>query len=1075
MSVMQKLSMRAPVEDSASAVANGRNVDTCNVVFIAYNAHGFKEDDAKLIADYAVTLHPCAACIIALQETWCDGFSNAVQLPGFKWFGVGATLSAGSMGRRKGGVGLFYPTVWADTAAVVEMEGDMFRSRCMVWLRLNVLRESPVFVCSFYNQADARLSQSDALTKLAVAVDFVQQKFNGRVVLLGDFNAHVCDNEDIIGPNVDKHHKTDNYGKYLLYDIIRPRGLVVMNTLQSCVGLYTFVRRNTRDSAATYGDSRLSQTVVDYIIISLSLLEVSSNCVIDVPAIIPVQAASAGHPVDVAAASRIHSNVSAHGMDTSPLLSDHKPLFLAMRLHIKGISNSNASGKQKRGVKFWRWRFQRYGAEIDWERYAVVLSSTLQQWTAFADRLIKHSGVAATERASPVEPSAGVLPVDQGAQAVIDLLWSTLCDCLLAAFNSVVGLDAILFSPQPGWDAKSTELFSKKQALHKRIVHLRSRSATPAIQAQLVLLKQQRSLAGKAFRQWRRRQCRRPFTKKTADMDRSLRQKDRRTFWRTVDRVKLSKSSRLPQEVVTSDGTVTQGQQQLRDAFRDHYSKNATPKYSAQYNSAFLQEVQQRIESALSDSFSSTCSVASLDAPSSVAECLSAMLSSCKSGTAPGVDFIRPEMLIKGDREAVSRVLHKMFNICWELDIFPSQLCVGAICPIFKKGSEPKCLSSWRPITLLPLITRILEGIFLQRLSTFVAKRQALSEEQAGFRSKRGCNDHVYFLKELLAHYHEECLVSSLPFVGRQGGGVKKQSLFMLFLDIRDAYGSVWTAGLFDCLFQIGVTGKLWRNLHTLYSRSVSRVNVNGRSTEEFEVRQGVKQGSPLSPLLYALFIDGLIRELKNSKVGAVFYDLTLTTLCYADDIVLLANTLDDLLLLRDIAERYAAKFRFDFNPSKVKLLCAHFPYKRKWSPLPADIAALVTIGGVQVEEVESFRYLGIDIERNGNASKVVCSRLTASAKAVWFLWSNAGAQYGGFSAAASAVIWLASVRSILEYGSEVWQPNSVAMRVAIAAVQKSAAGRVLHVRQSCPAELSFAELGWLPMAVRFDMLLLGF
>ena len=86
-----------------------------------------------------------------------------------------------------------------------------------------------------------------------------------------------------------------------------------------------------------------------------------------------------------------------------------------------------------------------------------------------------------------------------------------------------------------------------------------------------------------------------------------------------------------------------------------------------------------------------------------------------------------------------------------------------------------------------------------------------------------------------------------------------------------------------------GVKGKMWRVLRSIYETVESCVRVEGSLTDWFPINTGVRQGCVLSPLLYALFINGLIKEINELNKGIEIEEggKTVSSLLYADDIVL--------------------------------------------------------------------------------------------------------------------------------------------------------------------------------------------
>ena len=104
-------------------------------------------------------------------------------------------------------------------------------------------------------------------------------------------------------------------------------------------------------------------------------------------------------------------------------------------------------------------------------------------------------------------------------------------------------------------------------------------------------------------------------------------------------------------------------------------------------------------------------------------------------------------------------------------------------------------------------------------------------------------------------------------------------------------FDTVWHTGLMYKLYHMGVTGMTWLILYKMYSGLKSAVYWNNRISNWFPVEQGVRQGGILSPLLYLVYIDGLIKKLRASGAGCCFQGCYVGTLVLADDVVLLSNT----------------------------------------------------------------------------------------------------------------------------------------------------------------------------------------
>ena len=145
----------------------------------------------------------------------------------------------------------------------------------------------------------------------------------------------------------------------------------------------------------------------------------------------------------------------------------------------------------------------------------------------------------------------------------------------------------------------------------------------------------------------------------------------------------------------------------------------------------------------------------------------------------------------------------------------------------------------------------------------------------------------------------------------------EKKGTALCFLDVRKAYDRVWRAGLFLKLSQLGIGGRFLAMLRVMFRRVSRTILVNDSFTEEFDVHTGVPQGSVLSPLLYAVYVNGLHDALRKHGLGVRIYGRLIPLLLYADDIVLLASNAAELQRMLRVVSDYAYKWRFEVNHGK--------------------------------------------------------------------------------------------------------------------------------------------------------------
>ena len=241
--------------------------------------------------------------------------------------------------------------------------------------------------------------------------------------------------------------------------------------------------------------------------------------------------------------------------------------------------------------------------------------------------------------------------------------------------------------------------------------------------------------------------------------------------------------------------------------------------------------------------------------------------------------------------EPAKRLLQKFFNICFLNGLSPLDWDCSDIKPIPKKDKDPRDPLNNRCITIMCCIAKIYSSILNARLQKFLEANATLVDEQNGFRAARSCIDHIFTLVIILRY--------------RKSQG---KSTFISFIDFKKAFDSVDRHLLLYKLSKIGIVGNIYFAISSLYSSPKSRVILNDLATDWFECPIGVKQGDTISPTLFAIYINDLAEELKDSGLGVELdSDFQIASLLYADDIVLLSETEGDLQSLLNIFSRFTS------------------------------------------------------------------------------------------------------------------------------------------------------------------------
>jgi endonuclease/exonuclease/phosphatase family metal-dependent hydrolase len=570
--------------------------------------------------------------------------------------------------------------------------------------------------------------------------------------------------------------------------------------------------------------------------------------------------------------------------------SDHCPVRVVLDTPVERDPSRRAPHTFK------RWAFKNTRALFDWSHYAAASRVPLR-------------ALAAACRAQ-----AATAPADPAAR--VQTAWRAISDEVMSLMHTHVGQTVATKGGKWWWSkALSALAFAKRVA--RRAWHRRKSEA-----ARESYLNTRRAYNAAVRKAKDARETEELCGAETAHRTFEL----QKLFWHVI-RKRQGNTPTLPQALEGKDGArVSDSAERLR-AIHDYYVELSAPasKDDASFDPAFLRRMEALVAAVeagtvpdASDVEAATpvpvpVSAGPIDTAPSRREVCDA-IDRLKCWKAGGVDQWVPECIVKADRGAITEALTALFAVIWEARTVPDEWRRGAVVLIAKRDAdtEPHKIGSYRPITLLCVASKVLEHVINTRLHAWAEANGILDDSQGGFRHNRGGGDLVFVLSEMLQRRRERAGHPTQPVA---------QATYLAFIDVKKAYDSVDHTMLFAKLWAKGVRGTTWALLRSWYKGSRSHVRVEGDQTEDFDVLQGVKQGGVLSPMLYALFLDDLLRELRASGHGAWEDGVNLGTLAYADDLSMCADNRRELNAMLQIAERYAVKMRFRFKPSKSEIM----------------------------------------------------------------------------------------------------------------------------------------------------------
>ena len=402
-----------------------------------------------------------------------------------------------------------------------------------------------------------------------------------------------------------------------------------------------------------------------------------------------------------------------------------------------------------------------------------------------------------------------------------------------------------------------------------------------------------------------------------------------------------------------------------------------------------------------------------------------------KRRKAGGVDEIPLESL--ANKTAVS-TLKKLFNCCYDTGIIPSDWEKSIINPIPKDLSkDQRDPMNYRGISLTCSTYKLYCSVLLSRLQTWIDEQDILSDEQNGFRKGRSCMDHII------------SLISVAQTRITSGADV-----FAGFVDFSKAFDCVNRQKLWKKLINQGLSTKFVNALCALYKNVQSSVRVNGQLSEWFEVSCGLKQGCLLSPVLFAIFLDDLIKDIKSLNTGVNIDGGRLCILAYADDIVLVANTAEELQNMLNVLSTWCKNNDMVVNVNKTNILHLRKPSKQKTN------YTFVTDGDT-LEIVTQYRYLGFNMNEHLDMNYSAKCTAQAASRALGLLIAKSKA-CGGMPYTCFSTLYDALVGSVINYSAGVWGHRQFS---PISAVQNRATRFYLGVGKYTPNAATQGDMGW--------------
>ena len=281
--------------------------------------------------------------------------------------------------------------------------------------------------------------------------------------------------------------------------------------------------------------------------------------------------------------------------------------------------------------------------------------------------------------------------------------------------------------------------------------------------------------------------------------------------------------------------------------------------------------------------------------------------------------------------------------------------------------------------------------VILNRLKDEAEER--LSEEQARFRAGRSTVEQIFNCRIMMEKHLQH-----------------QKELYHNFIDFKKAFDRVWHEGLWHVLRGFGIEEGLIQTIQSLYNSASSAVLLNNNIGKHFKTTVGVRQGCLLSPVLFNLYLENIMRETLHEFESLISIgERTINNLRFADDIDLMGGSNNELQDLTNRLADTSGAYGMEVSCEKRKVIVNS----------ANNTAAQITMNGQQLEEVDACKYLGATLTKDGRSTIEIKTRLAIATSTMTKLnkiWSSKDISFP-----TKIKLYKALVLSILLYGCESW------------------------------------------------------
>ena len=374
------------------------------------------------------------------------------------------------------------------------------------------------------------------------------------------------------------------------------------------------------------------------------------------------------------------------------------------------------------------------------------------------------------------------------------------------------------------------------------------------------------------------------------------------------------------------------------------------------------------------------------------AEDVEEVLLSLSSGKSAGFTGMAAEAYKCGLCRRLVMLIKLAVDKMFRFNIVPHLFNIGLIMPIIKDPRQDhNDISNVRPITVSDTLANIYERLVLKEFERVWPN----SGKQFGFKKHSSCSHAIVTLRE-----------TALLRMKTHG------AIHVCAIDASKAFDKLNRSILWAKM--IGrVDDDVLANLITYYKSSQALVVTKDNYSSIFKTALGVKQGGPLSPRLFAAYLEDLIADIDRTGMGVHAGTTLVNILLYADDIILVANNLSELQRMLEITEDYGRAHEITFNAKKT-VYCQFGGTTSRDTP---------RLNNVNIDRSDELKYLGVTLTSKMTPTAHLITRKRATMARMSALRAI-GINSTSISVQLRLLMYKVYVRPVLLYGVETQSLN---------------------------------------------------